>query len=111
MLQYKKVKKMIEIKEIMSIKNYAELLQEVTAISQTYVKDGNTIYVMTEKGKKILHTGEERRKVVAMIALYLKANRMIQGGTSTSRIDGMLLTGKLQNQVLIGLKDKEDQDK
>ena len=46
-----------------------------------------------------------------MIALYLKANRMIQGGTSTSRIDGMLLTGKLQNQVLIGLKDKEDQDK
>ena len=36
----------------MSIKNYAELLQEVTAISQTYVKDGDTIYVMTEKGKK-----------------------------------------------------------
>lgn len=93
----------MEFRDIMTITSYEQLFNTVTAIMKTYIKNGEDILYIENGVTKKLEDVDEKKKILAIINLYIMLHDLIKRGISIEEIDKGLQEQKYQNKVLENL--------
>ena len=72
----------MELRDIMSMSSYEQLFNTITVIAKTYIKNGDTISYIENGTEKVLEDENEKKKILAIIDLYIMLDKLIKKGVS-----------------------------
>ncbi len=105
----------MELRDIMSMSSYEQLFNTITVIAKTYIKNGDTISYIENGTEKVLEDENEKKKILAIIDLYIMLDKLIKKGVSIEEIDRGLESKKYQKMILadiskISKEEKNDEE-